>query len=633
MKLKKADIIAFRSIAKETIEFTPQFRILVGINESGKTNVLRALNLLSRDSKPKATDERTVLPEEEGEDQKSFVNFYFDCTKEKEELEQMMNSHIYNSNRKTLFSIEEEPFTIKKVLDPLKETKYIVDISNEKKEFDFTLPNPEEIEVSLNLMKPSPNCPEDFTFVNRKKENIVLHSYNFLFLTEEEKKDIPDEYLTMVTGEEIIQYIKISFEKILELPEVVFWEYHSDQLLQPSINIESFINDPSTCVPLENMFKLAKIENISEMLMKNKNKGYIDLKNFLQQVATKNTAYFKEKWKEYDEISFSLEPDGENIRCSVTEKNTYSFDDRSDGFKRFVAFLLSISCRSKINSLNNALILIDEPDNGLHPTGIRYLRDELKSIAQKNIVVCSTHSIFMIDNHNIPRHIIVKKSNEITHIETAKEGNINKEEVIYQALNLTLYEILKETNVIFEGWRDRKLIEAFMRRNSSLSRFYKKIGIGHAYGASSFKNYIPMLELAGRKTYIISDNDNNALKEKEEYEKLKYKTPWYSYPDITPKRNEVTGEDFLKKDYIVKKANKLFEDENLSLSLSEDSLPDKNILNHIKEKIETLMSEEQAISLTHKLKESLFDKDLTASKIRDTYSELLEELKKIIEQP
>jgi len=41
MKLDKAEIVNFRSIKKETVVFDPACRVLVGINESGKSNILK----------------------------------------------------------------------------------------------------------------------------------------------------------------------------------------------------------------------------------------------------------------------------------------------------------------------------------------------------------------------------------------------------------------------------------------------------------------------------------------------------------------------------------------------------------------------------------------------------------------
>ncbi len=48
MKLKYADIKNFRSIEDMKVEFQPHCRVLVGVNEAGKTSILRALSFLGR---------------------------------------------------------------------------------------------------------------------------------------------------------------------------------------------------------------------------------------------------------------------------------------------------------------------------------------------------------------------------------------------------------------------------------------------------------------------------------------------------------------------------------------------------------------------------------------------------------
>lgn len=54
MKLKYVRIVNFLVIKSIKIEFDPACRFLVGINESGKSNILRALSLLDQTKKPNA---------------------------------------------------------------------------------------------------------------------------------------------------------------------------------------------------------------------------------------------------------------------------------------------------------------------------------------------------------------------------------------------------------------------------------------------------------------------------------------------------------------------------------------------------------------------------------------------------
>jgi predicted ATP-dependent endonuclease of OLD family len=81
MKLSYVTIHNHRSIKHLDINFDQKCRILVGINESGKTNILQALNLLD----PKATTTRRDLREpglHEPEITEAYVRFVFTPTNE-----------------------------------------------------------------------------------------------------------------------------------------------------------------------------------------------------------------------------------------------------------------------------------------------------------------------------------------------------------------------------------------------------------------------------------------------------------------------------------------------------------------------------------------------------------------------
>jgi AAA15 family ATPase/GTPase len=79
MFLKEIRITNFRSLQNQTLSFTDtnRCRILVGVNESGKSNVLRALSMLSPDVQPLKEDVREPSPQE-GAIKESCVRFVLD---------------------------------------------------------------------------------------------------------------------------------------------------------------------------------------------------------------------------------------------------------------------------------------------------------------------------------------------------------------------------------------------------------------------------------------------------------------------------------------------------------------------------------------------------------------------------
>jgi predicted ATP-dependent endonuclease of OLD family len=89
MKLATVNIKNFRSIKDQDISFEPRARILVGINESGKSNLLSALSLLDMRSPIRREDIRFALPSEDPI-QESKVTFYFQI--QNEDLEALTDS-------------------------------------------------------------------------------------------------------------------------------------------------------------------------------------------------------------------------------------------------------------------------------------------------------------------------------------------------------------------------------------------------------------------------------------------------------------------------------------------------------------------------------------------------------------
>jgi predicted ATP-dependent endonuclease of OLD family len=109
-------------------------------------------------------------------------------------------------------------------------------------------------------------------------------------------------------------------------------------------------------------------------------------------------------------------------------------EERSQGAKTFLSFLFTIGAEAKHGIIKNSILILDEPESHLHPSGVRYLLKELKRIADKdNQVIYATHSIFMIDRSNYDGHYIISKKNEISKIEPSckdRKGFFMQEEVL-----------------------------------------------------------------------------------------------------------------------------------------------------------------------------------------------------------
>lgn len=621
MKLNRVEIKNFRSIKDITVNFEPACRVLVGINESGKSNILNALAFLEEDRKPvKKDDLREALPDEDPIEE-SHVRFVFRFEKEESDklLENVSSKILADDKNPEIVSVASKKQSLKDFCTARNEGLYSANILDEKKSFKYWT-------VSGQLMagwkKPTSACPADFS-VELKGKKYELAKYKLI--RSGDFSDIPDGYLedakiddlSVISGDSITTITKEN------LPDTLFWEYDEDNLLPSSVKIDAFSADPNTCVPLKNMFTLAGITEISTSITSAKARGNNQFQNYLDGIAKKSTTHFRNVWKEYKNIEFSLRLNADQIEPGVKEKNTLDFSKRSDGFKRFVTFLLMISVNVKTDELTDTLLLIDEPEISLHPSGARYLREELIKISKTNYVIYSTHSIFMIDSGDISRHYIVKKKDEITTIESAKDSNVADEEVLYNALGHSVFAVLKEKNLIFEGWNDKYLFSvALQGATTALKNKYKDFGICHAKGVGTIKTITPMIELGQRECLIISDSDKPAKDQQKIYKQEKGFGEWKNYQDIDTSIVAITGEDFVKNDFITKQVKAILAGSTMPV-FDQTTLADKNKLASISKWLtDNGMTADQAKDTLTKIKNSIFE-NLKSQNLEDDYTKLL----------
>ena len=549
MKFTQLHILNFRSIQEITIDISYNCNILVGINESGKSNILKALSLISNNVPINSSDKREPLPLEKPYSN-AFVDFIFEFTTEEtkeiyEKLKEKILSKDYNI---PIIQIKRNKYSLLEFCSYRPEGIYSVNLMKGKKYGTmWTLPSGSKIESGWKVLKSGSDVvlasDEEFSTV---KPYVIVHQSCIPSKFQSHYEDLTPERLNLLYGACVRSMVNEN------LPSVVFWEFDPSNILPSSVEIAVFSADPSSCTPLENMFHLAGYSDVKQSIDNAIAKSATGLRNLLNQVATQTTEYIHSIWKEYKNVHFSLFPNGDKIEITLKENTYYSFSQRSDGFKRFVSFLLLISSAVRNNKIENSLILIDEPDNSLHPSGIKYLRDELIRISEKNYVFISTHSIFMVDSNNIERHLIVKKIDEKTETTVAYEDNIKDEEVIYKALGYSVMEALSEFTILFEGWRDKKLFEMAISHHPDdiIKKKMQSIGFSHSNGVKEIGTFASFFEVAKRKLIIISDSDNPAKEKEKHHKQNNGYGSWYRYDQLVGKPKVYTSEDFVTQDLI-----------------------------------------------------------------------------------
>lgn len=623
MQLDRVEIRNYRSIQNLTIKFDKNCIILVGANESGKSNILKALSLLKNDVTSTIDDVRDPLPDE-NQDAEKYVRFIFKLDeREIDDLYEYTIKLFYGINESESFmKNQKKSYSFKSFCKIKNEGLYIVNLETTNKRLshwsliDFNLSG-----AIKKLVFPPGTTP---TAINLKDEVIALNKYKYINI--ESIKDISSTFITDSTAVEINQEFGIFIQELVlrELPKTIFWEYNDKNLLPGRIELAQFKENADTSIPLKNMFLLAGINNIKKTITEAESKKN-GMRNMLNKVATITSKHINSAWKETKDISLSLAQNGNFIEAGIQDTyNVYDFARRSEGFKRFVTFLLMISAEDRNQNLSNALILIDEPDLGLHPSGIRNLREELLKISEHNKVVISTHSINMIDKENIDIHKIVKKQNEITIMNETKNSELTDEEVLYNALGFSLFEMLNENNIIFEGWRDKEFFRKCLNKFKAQNEF-NHFGFCHAAGTKDIEAKSGLIELLGREFLIVSDSDKPAIEKKKS---SGYKHKWLMYSDICGNEYE-TMEDFINYEYLLKKFTITLKNHEQNESLNFTMNHAKPVMEQFKNSLLSQGLTKDLIGIILNNFKEISLKDLKAKDIKDEYQKIISKILKL----
>lgn len=522
MELSRISIKNFRSIKDAEIKFGHNCLILLGKNEAGKSNILKAVAAVFGKYQVSNKDKRKKIDNEKIEE------YYVRC--------------ICKLTDKDIIDVA------KRFYAKYTNTENIVFQSNKKLE-EYIKSIFREFIIQIDVKE---GASQHFTYWKYEKEDFELT--NKLYLT-------GNSITTEVTGKlefnlnkEIFELIKILY---LENPyQCHYWQYSESYLLPNSVVVNSFITTPSICQPLENIFTLCHRENIKQEFDEAMSQDG-DYANLLDQISKTVTTTFRKIWKDFKETSIQLQPNGSEILIKVVNKAKYSFEDRSDGFKKFISILLMLSTQSRANKISkNDIILIDEPDQSLYPTSAQYLRDELLEIGKKSKIIYSTHSQYMIDSNCLDRHIIVVKEDDITKLKK-ETGNapFSNDELLRRAIGSSIFECLQPKNIIFEGWLDKEIFDKYCDFNKKNKDFgdYGKVYLG---GISGAETLVQLLVLASKKFIIVSDSDETSNNKRIDFIKNypEYKDSWLSYADIL--KNISTMEDFIDVNYIKEQINK-----------------------------------------------------------------------------
>lgn len=361
MKLLSINISNYRSIEQIGFEFCPlkdktQTFGLIGVNEAGKSSMLKALALKDGLVKLTAKDFRD-------KNKPIVITFNY-------ELDQVDRDVLATE-------LEGE----------------IKEISG-KAELDISARPKFESDISL--------CYQ-FTYDAPAKQSLALSSTTL------------STYTFTANGiESIFRWLATTTHK------TIFWTAEDNYLISKPINLATFASDPeSISIPLKNCFSLADIDDIQQRIRLVGDES-TEIEQLQTELGEKVTEHIKTVWPGHP-IAISFIINNGLINFHVKDEGVVgrakTADQRSDGFKQFVSFLLTISAQNRNEELSNSILLLDEPETHLHPQAQECLLEELIRLTnngRNNAVIFATHSNYMIDKRDLSRNFRIEKLSDKT---------------------------------------------------------------------------------------------------------------------------------------------------------------------------------------------------------------------------
>lgn len=190
----------------------------------------------------------------------------------------------------------------------------------------------------------------------------------------------------------------------------------------------------------------------------------------LQSAGATLTTKFRDWWKQGD-YRFRFEADGNHFRIWVADDRRpteVELENRSTGLQWFLSFYLVFLVESR-GDHSKAVLLLDEPGVSLHPLAQRDLSAFFESLSDTNQIIYTSHSPFLVDADRLERARKVyvaadgttKATPNLRHSE-GRDEQAGASYAVHSALNLSVAESLLVgcRPILVEGPSDQHYLTA-----------------------------------------------------------------------------------------------------------------------------------------------------------------------------
>lgn len=425
----------FRGLGDVSLDFHKNALILLlGLNESGKTSILKAIEAFDFSNDP---------PPEE-------LKKFFTSLRNKQDIECSSPCVI---TAEIAFS---EPLTYSLFKKVLKSASFHSSAKAEVEAFVASLNDKQSVRVSRVIPFSNGSPGKSFyefvdapSLSSRKLETVlaqeIVRRCPFIIYFEDFQDAIPDRIYTNPRSH--------AFNRSwYEIIDGLF--YNTDE----SYNIKKLETYYSKTNPRED-----------------------DARTVLRKVNKTLQRAFTEKWEnlsgvqeiEQAEITYNSSHRYFEIKIAEQDGTTYSVGERSKGAVWYLAFLMKTEFRRKKfrERSGKPIYLIDEPASNLHSTAQQKMVEDFFALVEDTTLIYTTHSRYLISPSNIKNtYVVSRKDGVIACVKFGEyikgsDSNISYYQPLYDCLEIVPnnLDIPWDKAIITEGPSDALALE-FMER-------------------------------------------------------------------------------------------------------------------------------------------------------------------------
>ena len=539
MKLKKVEFINYKSISNGTLDIENDITCLVGINESGKSNILLALEKAGIDKELTATEYSRHSDDYGISNKTPELKMWFEPTnEEKEEIKGMFG----HDNISTIV---------------------LTKIGN-----NYRLDYPQVDYEKSGFVEEQQRTYDE---IQQTDEQELEYSED----TEEEINEIDEQEIRNKIIEELKNYIP----RFLRFDSVAFNEYFLPE--NSEVQISQFIADPNGMKPVKNLLLLGGISNFSILQATDENQRIIRDKILGQASKKINKEILRAVWP-IESVEIDLSAESDILKIRVKEKgrtSPFKPGERSRGLQWALAFNIYFLAETK-DELQESVLLIDEPGIFLHVDAQNnLLKQTFPQISNNgNQIIYTTHLPYLIDSRYPERIRILEKRDEDTIIgnKAWSEGEFGKiPEPVKTALGLRWAELFNLTtkNIIVEGPSD----QIILRHLHALFGEDENINFLPAYGYRKFPSVLANIKIEEKQGFGIVDGDTDIERIREKCRLVSVdEGAVENIPSLVEDNKIISIEDLLPEDIFREAVFKVYEIESKrrrNCSLAKEEIP------------------------------------------------------------